>query len=395
MSGTPTLATVATTGAYSDLSGTPTLATVATTGAYSDLSGTPTLGTAAALDVGTGANNVVQLDGSSRLPAVDGSQLTNLPSGASDLNGLSDVTITSAAGGNLLENNGSGQFVNVPKSNIDVGDFNDDSTYQLRDAGLTSIAGLTTSANQMLYTTGSDAYDVTSITAAGRAILDDADAAAQRTTLGLVIGTDVLGEVADDSTPQLGGDLDTNGQDIITTSNADLDLAPNGTGVVAARGNTTGGNNTGAFKLYCQNNSHWVGFKSPVHADYGTSIIWELPAGDGSPNQVLETDGFGVLSWVDQSGGGGGGFTYSAVSTATTAQAQYHYSVTGTTTITLPASSGVTAGQEVRVKNVGTNTVTVGVTGSDTIDAQSSISMAVQYQALSFISNGSNGWEII
>src|SRR6056300_1362718 len=73
------LATVATTGAYSDLSGTPTLATVATTGAYSDLSGTPTLGTASAEDVGTSAGNVVQLDGSARLPAVDGSQLTNLP----------------------------------------------------------------------------------------------------------------------------------------------------------------------------------------------------------------------------------------------------------------------------------------------------------------------------
>jgi predicted RecA/RadA family phage recombinase len=45
-SGVPTpttLATVATTGAYSDISGTPSLATVATTGAYSDLSGTPSL----------------------------------------------------------------------------------------------------------------------------------------------------------------------------------------------------------------------------------------------------------------------------------------------------------------------------------------------------------------
>ncbi|MGB0141635.1 MAG: hypothetical protein ACPF8W_01030 [Luminiphilus sp.] len=58
------------------------LATVASTGAYSDLSGTPTLGTAAAEDVGTSAGNVVQLDGSARLPAVDGSQLLNLPSGA-------------------------------------------------------------------------------------------------------------------------------------------------------------------------------------------------------------------------------------------------------------------------------------------------------------------------
>jgi hypothetical protein len=36
------------------------------------------LGTAATLDVGTSANNIVQLDGSARLPAVDGSQLTNL-----------------------------------------------------------------------------------------------------------------------------------------------------------------------------------------------------------------------------------------------------------------------------------------------------------------------------
>lgn len=37
-------------------------------------------GTAAAEDVGTSAGNVVQLDGSAKLPAVDGSQLTNLPS---------------------------------------------------------------------------------------------------------------------------------------------------------------------------------------------------------------------------------------------------------------------------------------------------------------------------
>jgi len=38
------------------------------------------LGTAAVLDVGTTASKVVQLDASARLPAVDGSQLTNLPS---------------------------------------------------------------------------------------------------------------------------------------------------------------------------------------------------------------------------------------------------------------------------------------------------------------------------
>lgn len=69
------LSAVATSGAASDVTG---LNTVATSGAYTDLSGTPTLGTAAALDVGSGANNIVQLDGSGNLPAVDGSNLTGI-----------------------------------------------------------------------------------------------------------------------------------------------------------------------------------------------------------------------------------------------------------------------------------------------------------------------------
>ena len=56
---------------------------------------------------------------------------------------------------------------------------------QAYDAGLASIAGLTTAADRMIYTTASDVYAVATLTAAGRAILDDADATAQRTTLGL------------------------------------------------------------------------------------------------------------------------------------------------------------------------------------------------------------------
>ena len=38
--------------------------------------------------------------------------------------------------------------------------------------------------------------------------------------------------LADDSSPQLGGNLDVNGQDIVSTSNADIDIIPNGTGDV-------------------------------------------------------------------------------------------------------------------------------------------------------------------
>ena len=49
----------------------------------------------------------------------------------------------------------------------------------------------------LIYTTGSDTYAVTSITDAGRAILDDVDASAQRTTLGLAIGSNVQAYDAD------------------------------------------------------------------------------------------------------------------------------------------------------------------------------------------------------
>ena len=59
------------------------------------------LGTAATLDVGTSANNVVQLDGTGALPAVDGSNLTNVSSVA-NLNDLTDVDTTGVADGETI-----------------------------------------------------------------------------------------------------------------------------------------------------------------------------------------------------------------------------------------------------------------------------------------------------
>ncbi|WP_231849103.1 hypothetical protein [Paramagnetospirillum magneticum] len=58
------------------------LAAVAASGSYTDLSNKPALGSAAALNAGTGANQVVQLDATGKLPAVDGSAVTNLNAGA-------------------------------------------------------------------------------------------------------------------------------------------------------------------------------------------------------------------------------------------------------------------------------------------------------------------------
>ena len=53
------------------------------------------------------------------------------------------------------------------------------------DATLTALAGVTTAANQVIYSTGADTFAVTSLTSFGRSLIDDADAAAGRTTLGL------------------------------------------------------------------------------------------------------------------------------------------------------------------------------------------------------------------
>lgn len=52
-----------------------------------------------------GASQLVQLDATSKLPAVDGSQLTNLPGAATALDGLSDVTLVTPANGQTLQYN--------------------------------------------------------------------------------------------------------------------------------------------------------------------------------------------------------------------------------------------------------------------------------------------------
>jgi hypothetical protein len=108
-----------------------------------------------------------------------------------DINGgtITGITDLAVADGGTGSSTAAGARTNL---GVAIG-----SNVQAYDAGLNSIAGLVTAADRMIYTTASDTYAVATLTAAGRAILDDADAAAQRTTLGLgTIATQAASAVA-------------------------------------------------------------------------------------------------------------------------------------------------------------------------------------------------------
>ena len=62
-----------------------------------------------------------------------------------------------------------------------------------------------------------------------------------------------INAVVDDTSPQLGGDLDVNGNDIVSTSNADIDIIPNGTGDVVLAADTVKVGDSGAAAVLTSN----------------------------------------------------------------------------------------------------------------------------------------------
>ncbi len=123
-------------------------------------------------------------------------------------------------------------------------------TVQAYDAGLQSISGLTTAADRTIYTPASDTYAVTTLTAFGRSLIDDADAATARTTIGVVIGTDVqaydtdLAALAAISTT---GMLSRTGAGTATTRTITAS-----TGIVVSNGDGVSGNPTVSADLASQ-----------------------------------------------------------------------------------------------------------------------------------------------
>jgi len=97
-------------------------------------------------------------------------------------------------------------------------------------------------------------------------------------TLGIPTGATGSGiaTLADDSSPQLGANLDLVTFDIVTTSNRDLELAPNGTGHVTVKGNT----NSGAIQFNCESNSHGQIVKAQPHSAGVTNELTLPPGGN-------------------------------------------------------------------------------------------------------------------
>jgi len=117
--------------------------------------------------------------------SIDASQLTGTVANARLDAQLQDVAGLTPTDGNFIVGDGTNFVAESGATARTSLGLTIGTDVQAYDAGLASIAGLTTSADQAVYTTASDTYAVTSLTSFGRSLIDDADASAARTTLGL------------------------------------------------------------------------------------------------------------------------------------------------------------------------------------------------------------------
>lgn len=106
-----------------------------------------------------------------------------------------------------------------------------------------------------------------------------------------------ISNVVEDTTPQLGGDLDVNGNDLVSTSNGNISLLPNGTGKVIIDGNgssggvsitdglidiRTGTGNVTKVKFYCESsNAHAQTLQAAPHSASSSAVL-VLPTASGT-----------------------------------------------------------------------------------------------------------------
>ena len=172
-------------------------------------------------------------------------------------------------------------------------------------SGLTNLAGIGTASGIVIQEEGTSVGTATTINFVGTGVTATISGgiASVEITSGGDGGGSGISNVVEDTSPELGGNLNVNGNDIVSASNGNIEFTPNGTGKVVFKGVTgNGGNGAGRFVLNCEQNSHGITIQGPPHSA-GANYTLTLPNTDGNADQVLKTNGSGVLDWVDQSSG--------------------------------------------------------------------------------------------
>ena len=101
-----------------------------------------------------------------------------------------------------------------------------------------------------------------------------------------------FGNLSSDSTPELGGNLDVVTHGIVSSSDRNISITPNGSGVVRIDGNVdiqTGeivlknGGSQSNIKFYCESsNAHYAQLTAPAHSDFSGNVSIVLPATAGT-----------------------------------------------------------------------------------------------------------------
>lgn len=137
------------------------------------------------------------------------------------------------------------------------------SDVQAYDAELAAIAGLTSSANKLPYFTGSGTAALADLSAFGRSLIDDADAATARVTLGVEIGVDVQAYSATLDAVAAGSYT---GSTSITTLGTITTGTWNGTDIAVADGGTGASTASGARTNLADTSTSGLTTSTPVLA---------------------------------------------------------------------------------------------------------------------------------
>jgi len=266
------------------------------------------------------------------------------------------------------------------------------------DAGIVSIAGLTTSADKMIYTTASDTYAVTDLTSFARTLLDDSSASTARTTLG-VTAANILPSYAGNAGKSLVVNSGATDVEWTTLSSVgtvtSVDISGGTTGLTATGGPvTTSGTFTLGGTLAIANGGTGATTLTANNVILGNGTSAPLFVAPGTAGNVLTSNGTTWASAVLPAGG----LTY-VVKTAnyTTQDKEGVLADTsgGAFTVTLPATPAT--GSQVVVADSGnawgTNNLTVGRNGSTIGGLAENLICNITGASVQFVYDGST-WEV-